>query len=155
MATLPWVPCTNYQVSTVRLLKLKSTLQWNKQAAYVLWKIRQQHNYSKIHWPFPFTNPVSTTYLTPGIVIDVSAMFVARITFRFPRGAEMNTFIWCCDGRAANMGHTRSSGHSVNRKKQHINSLNWRSYRLSKSPLLLYRDIKVFTLFMTNNMGKF
>jgi len=50
-------------------------------------------NYNVFHQPFPFTNPVSTTYLTPGIVIDVSAIFVARITFRFPRGAEMNTFI--------------------------------------------------------------
>lgn len=27
------------------------------------------------------TNPVSTTYLTPGTVTDVSAMFVARITW--------------------------------------------------------------------------
>ena len=102
-------------------------------------KLRKLHNYHKIHKPFPFTNPVSTTYLTPGIVIDVSAMFVARITFRFPRGAEMNTFIWCCDGKAANMGHTRSSGHSVNRKEQHIIPLNRCSSTISKNPLLLYR----------------
>lgn len=43
--------------------------------------------------PFPLTNPVSITYLTPGMVIDVSAMFVARITFLLPLGAEMKTFI--------------------------------------------------------------
>ena len=54
---------------------------------------KKDFDYNIFHQPFPFTNPVSTTYLTPGIVIDVSAMFVARITFRFPRGAEMNTFI--------------------------------------------------------------
>ena len=33
------------------------------------------------------------TYLTPGIVIEVSAMFVAKTTFLLPSGAEMNTFI--------------------------------------------------------------
>ena len=31
--------------------------------------------------PLTFTIPVSMTYFTPGIVIEVSAMFVARIIF--------------------------------------------------------------------------
>lgn len=140
-----WPPFLESNVPTIRSARLA---QWNllkvhcnetNRQPMFYEKLRKLHNYHKIHKPFPFTNPVSTTYLTPGIVIDVSAMFVARITFRFPRGAEMNTFIWCCDGKAANMGHTRSSGHSVNRKKQHIIPLNRRSPTISKNPLLLYR----------------
>ena len=51
------------------------------------------HLHKKGNQPFPLTNPVSMTYLTPGIVIEVSAMFVAKTTFLLPSGAEMNTFI--------------------------------------------------------------
>ena len=54
---------------------------------------RSSHLGLKDHLPFPLTNPVSMTYFTPGIVIDVSAMFVAKITFLFLNGAEINTFI--------------------------------------------------------------
>lgn len=36
--------------------------------------------------------PVSMTYLMPGIVIEVSAMLVARIHFRIPEGAGKNAF---------------------------------------------------------------
>jgi hypothetical protein len=37
-------------------------------------------------------SPVSTTYLTPGMVMDVSAMLVARIALRMPAGAGSNTY---------------------------------------------------------------
>ena len=36
--------------------------------------------------------PVSMTYFTPGIVIDVSAMLVANIHFRVFGGGDMKTF---------------------------------------------------------------
>jgi len=42
---------------------------------------------------FSFTNPVSTTYLMPGIVIEVSAMLVEITTFLKPSGRGLNTSI--------------------------------------------------------------
>ncbi len=54
--------------------------------------------------------PVSMTYLTPGIVIDVSAMFVARMTFLHPEGAGLKAFICLLDGKAANKGQTINFG---------------------------------------------
>ena len=45
--------------------------------------------------------PVSITYLTPGIVIEVSAMFVARMHLHIPTGITANTFACCAGGRVA------------------------------------------------------
>ena len=42
------------------------------------------------------TFPVSMTTPTPGIVNDVSAMLVAKITFLFPAGALSNTRLCNC-----------------------------------------------------------
>ena len=44
------------------------------------------------------------------MVIDVSAMLVARTTFRFPAGVGAKTRIWASDGSAAKIGQTTSSG---------------------------------------------
>ena len=49
--------------------------------------------------------PVSITYRTPLIVIEVSAILVARMTFRVSRGAGSNTFACFSAGKAANIGH--------------------------------------------------
>jgi hypothetical protein len=58
---------------------------------------------SLARYRFSLHFPVSITYVTPGIVMDVSAMFVARIHFRvFGAGLE-NTFICCDGGKAANI----------------------------------------------------
>lgn len=44
----------------------------------------------------------------PGIVIEVSAMFVARTHFLEPHGVRIKTFD-CCDGwREEYMGYTRT-----------------------------------------------
>ncbi len=56
--------------------------------------------------------PVSMTYFTPGIVRDVSAMFVASITFLCPGGAGLSAFICWVEGNAANNGQTTSRGSS-------------------------------------------
>ena len=51
-----------------------------------------------------FTMPVSTTYFTPWMVTDDSAMFVDRITFRLCGGAGANTASCCSGGSAAYSG---------------------------------------------------
>ena len=52
--------------------------------------------------------PVSMTYFTPGIVIDVSAMLVANIHFRVFGGGDMKTFAFFPGAWAANMGQTNT-----------------------------------------------
>ena len=44
---------------------------------------------------FSFCFPESITYLTPGIVMDVSAIFVARIHLRELGGVGRKTFVCC------------------------------------------------------------
>lgn len=44
---------------------------------------------------FFFARPLSITYLIPGTVINVSAIFVVRMTFLPSRGVE--TKIYCCN----------------------------------------------------------
>uniref|UniRef100_A0A2M4DJ41 Putative secreted protein n=1 Tax=Anopheles darlingi TaxID=43151 RepID=A0A2M4DJ41_ANODA len=41
---------------------------------------------------FSLTNPQSMTYTIPGMVTDVSAILVAKTTFRTPFGGVKNTF---------------------------------------------------------------
>jgi hypothetical protein len=52
--------------------------------------------------------PVSITYFIPGIVIDVSAMLVARIHFRAFVGADENILACCAGGKAAYIGHVKT-----------------------------------------------
>lgn len=52
--------------------------------------------------------PVSITYFIPGIVMDVSAMLVARMHFRVFEGAEENIRACCVGGKAAYIGHTKT-----------------------------------------------
>mmetsp|Transcript_35449 Transcript_35449/g.89727 ORF Transcript_35449/g.89727 Transcript_35449/m.89727 type:complete len:343 (+) Transcript_35449:349-1377(+) len=64
---------------------------------------------SRAEYARALTKPVSTTNLTPGMVMDVSAMLVASTALRTPGGAGSNTRICCSGGMAAKMGSTSSS----------------------------------------------
>ena len=55
------------------------------------------------------TSPQSTTYLTPVIVTDVSAIFVLKITFRLLPPICMNTLFCSCGGRLAYRHNTTFS----------------------------------------------
>ena len=55
---------------------------------------------------FCFTNPGSTTNLTPGTVRDVSAMFVASTTFRTPGAHSSNAACCACEDSAPYSGTT-------------------------------------------------
>jgi hypothetical protein len=46
-------------------------------------------------------------YTIPGIVTDVSAIFVATTIFRRPRGVERNTFNCSVFGREPYIGRTK------------------------------------------------
>jgi len=50
---------------------------------------------------FSLNFPVSMTYLTPGMVIDVSATLVANMHLRVLGGGGINIFACCPGGRAA------------------------------------------------------
>jgi hypothetical protein len=52
------------------------------------------------------------TYLTPGIVMDVSAILVASIHLRTPGGAGWNTLVCCALGSDAYSEHMITSGTS-------------------------------------------
>ena len=52
--------------------------------------------------------PVSITYLTPGIVIDVSAILVARMHLRIPFGVGEKILACWPGGRAAYRGHSNT-----------------------------------------------
>jgi hypothetical protein len=52
--------------------------------------------------------PESMTYLTPGMVTLVSAMLVARMTFRAPFGAGTNICDCCEDGSEAYSGQVNT-----------------------------------------------
>ncbi len=90
--------------------------------------------------PRAFTTPVSTTYRTPGMVIDVSAILVDRMTLREPWGVGWNTRCCCDDGRAANRGHMRRLSQCVGKRSEQrsrvsctdsISSLPVRNTRMS------------------------
>ena len=54
--------------------------------------------------PLALTKPVSITYLTPGIVMDVSAMFVAKTIFLTSPWVGSNAFFCKADGKPAYNG---------------------------------------------------
>ena len=56
--------------------------------------------------------PVSITYFTPGIVMEVSAMFVARMTLRIPDGVAANIFACCAGCREAYSGNMMTWTHN-------------------------------------------
>ena len=53
------------------------------------------------YMPFALTKPVSITYLTPGIVMDVSAIFVAKTIFRTSPWVGSKAFFCKADGKPA------------------------------------------------------
>jgi hypothetical protein len=57
-------------------------------------------------YSFCFARPQSITYLMPGIVSDVSAIFVARMTLRVLGPAGWNALTCCTGERAAYSGQT-------------------------------------------------
>lgn len=57
-------------------------------------------------YPRTLTMPVSITYRIPEIVIEVSAILVARMTLRVFGGAGSNTLVCCEVGSDAKMGQT-------------------------------------------------
>lgn len=62
---------------------------------------------------FSLCLPVSMTYFTPGMVIEVSAMLVARMHLRVLGGVgeKAEAFLW--EAWAANMVHVRTLGADV------------------------------------------
>ena len=48
------------------------------------------------------------TYLIPGIVIDVSAILVAKMHFRVLGGGELKALLFCECSCAANIEHVRT-----------------------------------------------
>ena len=76
----------------------------------------------KTFQPFNLTIPVSITYFTPGIVIDVSAIFVANMILRCPGSAGLKAFNCMAGGRAANKGQTFIFGKS---RKQGIGVIGY------------------------------
>ena len=52
--------------------------------------------------------PVSMTYLTPGMVIEVSAMLVDKIHLRASDGVGLNIRACCAGGKDAYSGKTRT-----------------------------------------------
>lgn len=60
-------------------------------------------------YEFCFTNPGSMTNTTPSIVIEVSAIFVAKTTFRAPSGVGSNILACISLGRLAYIGQMMSS----------------------------------------------
>jgi hypothetical protein len=61
---------------------------------------------------FSFCFPESITYLTPGIVMDVSAILVARIHLRESGGVGRKTLVCCALGSDAYSEHMITSGTS-------------------------------------------
>ena len=59
---------------------------------------------SRAKYLFSLHIPVSITYFTPGIVIDVSAIFVANIHFRVLGGVVVKTFAFWPGACAAYIG---------------------------------------------------
>lgn len=57
---------------------------------------------------------MSITYLIPGIVIDVSAIFVASIHFRLPGAVGENIFDCWLGGSAAYIGQSMTLAHNKN-----------------------------------------
>jgi hypothetical protein len=57
------------------------------------------------------------TYFTPGIVIDVSAIFVAKTIFRTSSWMGRNAFICKADGKPAYNGHISTLESKINKRK--------------------------------------
>src|SRR5438034_8146375 len=71
---------------------------------------RSESRPSRVRNCFILAFPQSTTYRTPETVTDVSAMLVARMTFRVLGGAGRKTRCCTACGRAANRGRTNIFG---------------------------------------------
>ena len=59
-------------------------------------------------YDFSLLLPQSTTYTTSSIVMEVSAMFVARITLRAPRRGRSKISRWCAEGICPCRGRIRN-----------------------------------------------